>query len=291
MEKATTIMIAFISIYIFFLTGMVFATENSLLIELPIKINKSIANIAKFNQQHELQTKEQESQIKNIDDELQNARNQDQVYSLQQEYFAIRAENLAGWANKLMKTESELLSMAQNMDQLEKARNDSHQFGIGTGIDRNDPKAKIAVINTLKGFESLMRMVKSNNPEVNLNNEYDTFQMMNSTARAFYINQRNDSLEGQKRFVLGCLSLSISLQKHLRSEQDHLLNNMYFIDSNNIVRQFGKIKIGILGTGNITKGLVKYHSMDKKVLGYSKAPATMQQANYNTEINETIVNW
>ena len=269
MEKATTIMIAFISIYIFFLTGMVFATENSLLIELPIKINKSIANIAKFNQQHELQTKEQESQIKNIDDELQNARNQDQVYSLQQEYFAIRAENLAGWANKLMKTESELLSMAQNMDQLEKARNDSHQFGIGTGIDRNDPKAKIAVINTLKGFESLMRMVKSNNPEVNLNNEYDTFQMMNSTARAFYINQRNDSLEGQKRFVLGCLSLSISLQKHLRSEQDHLLNNMYFIDSNNIVRQFGKIKIGILGTGNITKGLVKYHSMDKKVLGYS----------------------
>jgi hypothetical protein len=291
MKQPIIITILFISIYIFFVTGIVFAAENSLLIELPKKINKSLANISQFNQQHELKIKEKEAQIKNIVYDLQNARNQDQIYSLQQEYHAIRAENLASEADKLIRMESEFFLMAQNLEQLEKARSDSHQFGIGAGIDRNDPKTKQIIQNTLKGFENIMHMVKNNNPGINLSNEYDAFQIMNSTARAFYTNHRNDSLEDEKRFVLGCLSLSISLKKYLRSEQDHLLSNMYYIDASQMRRKFGEIKVGILGSGNIIHGLKKYHSMDEKILSYSKVPESIQQTNYNTEFNGTIVDW
>ncbi len=289
MEKTTIITILFFSVFI--LTGVGLATENSLLIELPKKIYKSSAYVTSLQQKYELQIKQQDAQIKNIVYQLQNAKNQDQIYSLQQQYQAIRAESLASTADKLIKMESAFLSMDKNLEQLGKARNDSQKFGIGKNINRNDLITKQEVRNMIKGFKSIMHMAKNNNPEINLTNDYDTLQMMNASARTFYTNRRNDTLEDEKRFILGCLNLSISLQKHLKSEQDHLLSNMYYIDASQMRRKFGKLKIGILGSGNILQGLKQHHSMDEKILNYSKLPENIHQANYNTDFNETIVDW
>ena len=292
MKKLFKKAIAFICVCHFFMTGLALATENSMLVDLPKKINQSFANIARIGQQHDLQTKQNEAQIQDILQKLPKAKNEHHIYSIQQEYLAYRAENLKGLARKLVGIENELASVVKNMTQLEQARNDSRKFGIGAGIERNDPEAKQAVKGTLKGFKSILHMVEILNPEANLSNQYDTFSAMNSMAKAFYTNPSNVPLEFQKKVILDCLSLSKSLQGLLGSEHDYLLNTLYYIDSKHIIHQVGEIKLAILGNGlDIKHGLEKDHIMDKKILNISKPDTIMSQKAYNAGLSQTNLDW
>jgi len=292
MEKLFKKTIVFICIYHFFLTGFAFATENSMLVELPQKIIQSFANIKRINHQYDLKTKQLETQIQGIVQEFQNAKNEEHIYSIQQEYLAYRAEGLKEEALKLVGIEKELISAIKNMTQLEQVRNDSRKFGIGAGIDRNDIEAKQAVKGMLKGFQSVLNMVDSLNPEANLSNLQDTFGVMTSMAKSFYTNPSNVSMEFQKKFILESLSFSKSLQGLLGSEHDYLLTRLYYIDSNHIVKQFGKIKLAILGSGiGISDGLKKYHRMDEKVLNSSNPNTLMSQKEYNAGLIQTNFDW
>ncbi|MBT6337670.1 MAG: hypothetical protein HOJ48_00065 [Desulfobacula sp.] len=287
MKKLLKKTIVLICIYFIFLTGVATAAENSMLVELPKKINLHLGNIAKIAHKYDVQTIQKEGQIKDIIHRLHNANNQDHIYSIQQEYLAHRAESLKGLAHKIVGIENELTSAVKNIIQLDQLRNDSHKFGIGEGIERNDLEAKQAVKGMLKGFESVLHMVEALNPEVNLSNQYDTFSVMNSMARSFYTNSSNISMESQKKFILEALSLSKSIQGLLGSEHDYLLRRLYYIDSNHIVRQFGKIKLAILGNGlDIKNVLEKHHITDEMVLNHGNSNTILKQENYNTRLNK-----
>lgn len=276
----------------FMIPVLALGAENPLLVQLPQKINQSLANIEMIGQEHDQKTEQKENEIKRIVEQIHQVNDEKKIYSLQKEYLALRAEMLKSYASRTVQIENELASIVRNMDRLEKVWGDSQKFGLGPGIEREDISSRKAVKGMLNGFRSMIDMVETLDPDSNLGNMKETFVNMNSMGKSYFTNSGHASLQDQKEFILDVLTLSKSVQGVLGAEHDYLLTRLWYIDSNHIVKQFGKIKMSILGDGiNVNQGLQNMHEQDQQVLGLGSDMQAMNNGNYNPGYENADTSW
>ncbi|RKX25194.1 MAG: hypothetical protein DRP47_10190 [Candidatus Zixiibacteriota bacterium] len=249
-------------------TSLVAAKENPLLVKLPAEISAGMEKIYAIGEQSDRVVEAKEAQIQHVIDQIQASDNQRETFALQKEYLALRAEVLLAQASRIVSIKSELAKVVQKLDLLERLHKDSQKYGLGHGIDKDDPKSKQAVQSMLSGFTSIVKMIEKINPGANLGNQKDSIIINTNMANSFFSMDDNSSLEMQKRFFKDTMVLAQSVQGVLGLEHDHLMQKLYFVDAKNIVQQFGDLKVAIFGKGiNVTEGFNHWHEMDDQALG------------------------
>ncbi|ACU89346.1 hypothetical protein [Desulfomicrobium baculatum] len=257
----------YLVIMIFIHIGSVYAAESSLMVQLPQKIQNSLATIEKVGRESDKEIATMESSIKEIVEKIEHANGSNEIVMLQKQYLEGRARVLRAQAYRTVAVEDELASIADNMQRLAQASRDSRSFGLGAGINPGDEEAKKGVSSMLKGFKGLLGMVQQLNPDKNLNSQFEALTTMNETARSFFAKRSDGSLEEQQRFILESLVLASSVKKILSAEYDYLLQQIYYVDTKNIVNQLGTVQIALKNGGSgIVEGIIDLHTQDDKVL-------------------------
>lgn len=221
----------YLVIMIFIHIGSVYAAESSLMVQLPQKIQNSLATIEKVGRESDKEIATMESSIKEIVEKIEHANGSNEIVMLQKQYLEGRARVLRAQAYRTVAVEDELASIADNMQRLAQASRDSRSFGLGAGINPGDEEAKKGVSSMLKGFKGLLGMVQQLNPDKNLNSQFEALTTMNETARSFFAKRSDGSLEEQQRFILESLVLASSVKKILSAEYDYLLQQIYYVDT------------------------------------------------------------
>jgi len=254
---------------IFIQAGSIYAAESSLMVQLPQKIQNSLAVIERVGRESDKEIASMESSIKKIVEKIEHANGSDEIVMLQKQYLEGRAKVLRAQAYRTVEVEEQLASIAGNMQRLAQASRDSRSFGLGTGINPEDEEAKKGVSSMLKGFKGLLGMVQQLSPDKNLNSQFETLTTMNETARLFFAKRSDGSLDEQQRFILESLVLASSVKNILSAEHNYLLQQIYYVDTKNIVNQLGKVQIALSNGGSgISDGIIRSHDQDRKVLEY-----------------------
>lgn len=253
------------------LTGMPFsaaAAENPLLVQLPAQINAGMEKIYAIGEQSDRVVQAKEAQIQKLVEKIMASDdNSRETFALQKEYLALRAEVLQALAERSSSIENELAMIIDKTDRLEQVRKDSKKYGLGPGVSKEDPRAKAAVSSMLTGFKNLVDMVEKLNPGSQLQNQKDSLLVMTNMANSFFSMDDNSGLETQRRFLKDAMIMSRSVQGLLGLEHDHLMQKLYFVDAQHIVRKFGELKFAIFGKGvNVADGFGKWHALDDQVL-------------------------